>query len=77
MLPLLPQPFRQELWTKRGVSTLLRWAALQLYPWFVDDERLHDALTKICRALYGRAVDLSDPCLSSLLVSHVRMSYFL
>ena len=50
---------REEIWAKQGVSTLLRWAGLQFYPWSVSDEHLQDVLTKISCTLYGRSVELA------------------
>ena len=73
--PPLINLFHMEKWSKHGIGTLLYWAGLQLYPWSVADEQLHDALTKIGWALYGATVDLSDQHILDTLSSHVSLSF--
>jgi hypothetical protein len=72
MVPPLPEPFCEDKWQKQGISTFLRWVALQLYPWHLDDKQLLSALEKIMHALYGATINLLErQSLSDLLVKHV------
>jgi hypothetical protein len=50
----LPKEWLEDgVWRKRIIPSIFRWAGIQENPWVISDEKIADALTKMCDAQFG------------------------
>jgi len=50
---LLKEWLKDGVWRKRIIPSIFRWAGIQENPWVIPDEKIADALTKICDVHFG------------------------
>jgi hypothetical protein len=50
----LPKEWLEDgVWRKKIIPCIFRWAGIQENPWVIPDEKIADALTKICDMHFG------------------------